>query len=91
MDTPIASMYRSPIVEKLAFEQTDRGYTIRAFYLTEPKGEALIHIRKGDLMIGNFLYPAYRIWNFSAHFKDIVDSEIDGNMIGYELADWNGF
>ena len=38
-----------------------------------------------------FLFPAYKIWNIAAHFGDIVTSEIDGNMAGYDLAGWTGF
>jgi type II restriction/modification system DNA methylase subunit YeeA len=79
-----------PIVEKLAFEQSDRGYSITAYYLETPKADALVEIKYEETMIRKFIYPAYKIWNLAAHFSDIVDSEIVGNMDGYEMASWCG-
>jgi hypothetical protein len=81
------------VIEKLAFEleTSDRGFTVKAFYLSVPKGEALVEIQRGGEPYRRFLYPAYKIWNIAAHFKDIVNSETDGNMSGYDLAGWTGF
>lgn len=36
------------VIEKLAFKskQSDRGFTVEAYYLSEPKGDALVEIWK---------------------------------------------
>ena len=36
-------------------------------------------------------YPAYKIYNLSAHFSEIVDSEINNDTRGYEIAGSMGF
>ncbi len=80
-------------VESIAFEskQPDRGFTCRASYLKSPNnGDALIEIFKDDKPLRGFLFPAYKIWNIAAHFRDIVDGEIEGSARGYEMASWNG-
>ena len=81
-------------VESIAFEgpkTPDRGYTIRASYLKEPhKGDALIEIFKDGQPLRRFLFPAYKIYNLSAHFSDIVDGEIENSARGYEMAAWDG-
>lgn len=81
-------------VEKIAFKgppEPDRGYTVRASYLKEPnKGDALIEIFKEGQLHRKFVFPAYKIWNIAAHFKDIVDGEIENSMSGYKMATWNG-
>jgi hypothetical protein len=61
------------IVEKVAFEGEKKGYYFKATYLSEPKGEALIEISKGDKIVKEFLFPSYKIWNISAHSDDIID------------------
>lgn len=79
--------------QKPEFEVNDRGYTAKAFYLknTETsKGDALIQISKDGKIVREFLFPAYKIWNISAHFSDIVDSEINSDDQGYRMAAWNG-
>jgi len=76
--------------EKLAFEKEDRGYTVKAWYLKEDTGDAFVEIKKGNSIIREFKFPAYKIWNIAAHFSDIVDSEIAKNQQGYEMAAWNG-
>ena len=80
-------------IDKVAFEGPvcpDRGYTIRAFYLKENIQDCLIEIFKEEQLVREFLFPAYKIWNLQAHFKDIVDGEIEKSMNGYEMAAWNG-
>ncbi len=69
-----------------AFEIKDRGFTGRAFYLLEPKGEALIEIERNGVILRRFLFPAYKIWNIEAHFGDIVDGELRNSTSGYEAA-----
>lgn len=81
------------LIESLAFEskQPDRGYTVRASYLKEPrKQDALIEIFKDSKPLRAFFFPAYKVWNIAAHFHDIVDGEIAGDSSGYEMAAWNG-
>lgn len=81
-------------IDKVAFEGPKcgpyRGFTLRATYLKEPKGNALIGVfRDGDLH-REFLYPAYKIYNIAAHFDEIVDGELEGHDGGYRAASWNG-
>lgn len=78
-------------IDQLAFEtHPDRGYTCKASYLKSPKGDALIEIFKDGQPLRAFLFPAYKIWNISAHFTDIVDGEIQESARGYEMAAWDG-
>jgi hypothetical protein len=81
-------------IDKVAFEGPkipDRGYTIRASYLKEPrKGDALIEVMKDGQVVRQFLFPAYKIYNLQAHFCDIVDGEIKKSAKGYETAAWDG-
>lgn len=81
-------------IDKLAFEGPkvpDRGYTIRASYLKEPNGgDALIEVMKDGQPLRRFLFPAYKIYNLQAHFRDIVDGEIENSAHGYQMAAWNG-
>lgn len=80
-------------IDKLAFESldADRGFTVKAFYLKEPPSDALVEVYRDGEPYRRFLYPAYKVWNISAHFGDIVTGEIEGNMSGYDMAGWNGF
>lgn len=76
-------------IGKVAFEgpnEPDRGYTIKVSYLLEPKGEAFVEIFKDKAPVRQFLFPAYKIYNLQAHFKDIVDGEIENNDGGYCMA-----
>ncbi len=79
-------------IEKVAFEtKPDQGYVLRACYLKEPHGgDALITLFKDGKEIRMFLFPAYKIWNLSAHFTDIVDGEIKNDAHGYKMAAWDG-
>lgn len=84
----------SYVVESVAFEgpkTPDRGYTIRASYLKEPHAaDALIEVMKDGQPLRRFLFPAYKIYNLQAHFRAIVDGEIENSAKGYEMAAWNG-
>lgn len=71
---------------KPAFDITDRGYNVKAFYIEDGKGDALIKITKDGNPLRKFLFPAYKIWNIAAHFSDIVDGELENNTSGYEMA-----
>ena len=82
-------------IKSLAFEGPksgpDRGFAVKAYYLTEPSGDALVEITRDGAPYRRFLWPAYKVWNIAAHFGDIVDGEIEGNCSGYEMAGWTGF
>jgi len=80
-------------IEEIAFEskEPDRGYTVRASYLKQPNaGDALIEIFKDGAPHRQFTFPAYKIWNIAAHFSDIVDGEIAGDVSGYAMAASDG-
>jgi hypothetical protein len=83
------------IIDKLAFEGPksgpNRGFTMQAWYLKEPAGDALIEIKRDGEPYRRFLYPAYKIYNLAAHFGDIVEGEINGSFSGYDIAGWTGF
>lgn len=92
-ESPLSALQRCVLeIESMAFEskQPDRGYTVKASYLKQPKGDALIEIFKDGDPLRAFLFPAYKVWNIAAHFSDIVDGEIAGDARGYEMAAWNG-
>lgn len=86
--------------EKLVFEIEDRGYTCKAYYLKD-SGDALIEIFKDEKLLREFTFPAYKVYNISAHFNDIVDTEIWSKLSpmvrtphyknGYKMASWTGF
>jgi len=77
---------------KLIYEtKEERGYVARAWDLPDSKGDALIQITKGDSVVREFLFPAYKVWNIAAHLPDIVDSELAKDCSGYEVAASTGF
>ena len=77
-------------IEKVAYCGNVRGYVFKATYLEEPKSEALIEIFKDDVLVKEFLFPAYKIFNIAAHASDIVDSLEQGNEDGFYVAGSNG-
>lgn len=80
-------MGQKVVVEKLAFESHEiNGHKISAWYLTEPSGDCLVKITKGENIIREFLYPAYKVWNLAAHADEIIEGEIEKNMDGYRCA-----
>jgi hypothetical protein len=80
-------------IKKVAFESpVDRGYTVKGSYLEKPHdGDALIEVFKDGEPLRWFIFPAYKIWNIAAHFSDVVDSELRGDKVGYDMAAWTGF
>jgi hypothetical protein len=83
-------------IESLAFDGPkdgpDRGFTMRAFYLKEPfNGDALIEVFRDGEVLRKFLWPAYKMWNLTAHSDDIFSGELEGSPRGYEMAGWSGF
>jgi hypothetical protein len=79
------------VIEKVAFEGEKRGYYFKATYLEQPKGEALIEISKEGKIVREFLFPAYKIWNISAHADDIINGLEQGSDEGLFVAGSNGF
>ena len=72
--------------DKIAFDHTHRGYRFLATYLVTPKSDALIEISKDGVMVRSTLWPAYKVWNISAHADDIVDGLEQGNSSGLYAA-----
>ena len=90
----VEPLVRPDEIDAIAFEgpkTPDRGYTLRASYLKAPRnGDALIEVMKDGQPLRRFLFPAYKIYNLQAHFRDIVDGEIAKSAAGYEMAAWDG-
>ena len=84
---------RKKTSEKPEFDIEDRGYRARAWYvenIPESRGDAIVEIQKGGEVIKKFYFPAYKIWNIVAHFRDIVDGELEKNDSGYAVAASDG-
>jgi hypothetical protein len=80
--------------DKLAFEtHVDRGFQLKVYYLVGDQGDALVELYYNNEMVREMMYPAYKIWNLAAHFKDIVDGELSASdsEIGYRIAGATGF
>lgn len=69
------------VKDKTAFEGNHSGLHFAAWYLTEPKGDALVEITRDGEMVKSFLWPAYKIWNIAAHAEDIAEDLNDGLAI----------
>ena len=78
------------IIDTVAFEGEKRGYYFKATYLIEPKGQSLIEISKDGKIVREFLFPAYKIYNISAHADDIIDGLENGNDSGLYTAGSTG-
>lgn len=78
--------------EEPIFDLTDQASSIRlrAWYLSSPKGDALVQLHRGDALLREFLFAAYKVWNLAAHFEDIVASEVQQNVDGYAIAASDG-
>ena len=84
-------MGENVVIEKVAFETHEiKGHKITAWYLEQPKGDALIKITKGDDVVQEFLYPAYKIWNLSAHAAEIIDGLLNKDDEGLRHAGSDG-
>lgn len=80
-------------IEKLAFEGPKvpyLGHTLKASYLSEPKGQALIEIFNEGVLVKRFLFPDYKIYNIAAHFNDIVDGLVNASDSGIAMAASDG-
>jgi hypothetical protein len=60
--------------EKLAFEESHKNFSVKAFWGDEP--DARIEIFKDGEPYKTYAYPAYRIFNIAAHFHEMVENEI---------------
>ena len=62
--------------ERLAFTTPEyRGFVLSAYY--NDTANAHIEIVRDGKPWRTYQYPAYRIWNLSAHFTDMVDSTLN--------------
>lgn len=77
-------------IDTIAFEGEKRGYYFKATYLKEPQTDALIEISKAGKIIKEFLFPAYKIYNISAHTDDIIDGLEKESSEGLFIAGSNG-
>jgi hypothetical protein len=75
---------------KMIYETySDRGFVFKA-WKTDSKGDALIEIERDGKIIRSFIFPAYKVWNISAHASDIIESELNKNIDGYRIAGSDG-
>jgi hypothetical protein len=75
--------------KELIFDLTDRGFNVKAWNLNDISGNALVEITKNGKLHRKFKWPAYKIFNISAHFGDIVDGELEktnDKLSGYKIA-----
>jgi hypothetical protein len=77
-------------VEKVAYSGEKLGYIFKATYLVKPAGMSLIEISKGDVIVREFLFPSYKIWNIAAHADDIVEGLERDNDSGLRVAGSDG-
>jgi len=75
--------------KELVFDLTDRGFNVKAWYLNDDSGDALVEITKNGKPYREFKWPAYKIFNIAAHLPDIVDGELEktnDKLSGYKIA-----
>ena len=75
--------------KELVFDLTDRGFNVKAWFLNDDSGDALVKITKNGKLHRRFKWPAYKIFNIAAHFEDIVDGELEktnDKLSGYRIA-----
>lgn len=77
-------------IDKVAFEGERRGYYFKATFLHHPKGDALIEISKQGKIVREFLFPAYKVYNISAHADDIINGLEKDSDSGLYIAGSTG-
>ena len=79
--------------EKPIFSLDNRDFNIKAWYaqdIPESKGDAIVELSYKGEVVRDIIYPAYKVYNLAAHFDDIVDSEINNDDRGYQIAGSDG-
>ena len=76
--------------QQVAYDKNIKEYRFKATYLKEPKGNALIEISKGDTIVKECLFPAYKIYNIIAHAYDIIEGLENKNDNGLYIAGSTG-
>lgn len=71
---------------KEVFDVDYKGYYGKAWYLEEPKPDAVCEISKDGEIIQTLTCPAYKVFNVAAHFSDIVESLIVKDELGHDYA-----
>lgn len=78
----MAHAEEGPTKNRPVYKFTNAGFTIRGWYGQEPgdDGRILIeHVERG--ILHDFACPGYRIWNYAAHFPDIVAAQLTAQAI----------
>lgn len=57
---------------KQVFDIKEKNYRMEGFYLEQGNLNALIKVYKDDELFKEFEVPAYKIYNYPAHFSDMV-------------------
>ena len=78
------------IIDKVVFNEKVKNYNFKATWLNEPKGESLIEIIKDDVIVKEFLFPSYKVFNIIAHAQDIIDGLEEKNDNGIYIAGSTG-
>lgn len=75
--------------EKQAFKVEHKGFTAEGFWGDGADGRVVV--TKDGAIVKEFTYPAYKIFNVAAHWRDIIDGELAETGDGWLLAGWSGF
>lgn len=78
------------VIDKVAYNENISDYRFKATFLHEPPGDALIEIFKNDVLVREFLFPSYKVWNIPAHAHDIIEGLDMGNDSGLFVAGNDG-
>ena len=76
--------------EKVAYEQTDSTNRFKIIAYWADETNARIELYRDGNLYKEFYYPAYKIFNLSAHFEDIVSGELNNDDSGYRVAGSTG-
>lgn len=77
--------------EKIIFiTKPDRGFVFTAIDLEDGHGTALIKVERDGNLVREFNFPAYKVWNITAHANDIIESELAKDLDGYLKAGSTG-
>lgn len=62
-----------PLKKEPVYELTERGYTLRGWYGGGDGAPGRIEVTRDGKIVREVYCPSYRIWNYAAHFGEIVD------------------